>query len=88
MQNIVLIIGANKGLGLAIARVAGTRDSSAHYILACRDIDAGAAAIDDLKKNGVCAPLELIQLHTTEDSTIAKAVDHIAAVHGKLDGKQ
>ena len=86
-KKIVLVTGANRGLGLAIVRVAGSRDPSAHYILACRDIDSGADAIDDLKQSGIVASLELLQLDTTKNSDIIKAVEHISATHGRLDGE-
>ena len=86
-QKIVLVTGANQGLGFAIVSVAGTRDPSAHYILACRNLDAGAKAIDDLKKSGVAASLELLQLDVTKDAEIVKAVENVTARHGRLDGK-
>ncbi|KAF2792573.1 short chain dehydrogenase/reductase family protein [Melanomma pulvis-pyrius CBS 109.77] len=82
---IVLITGASQGLGLAITRVAGTRDVSAHYILACRDVGAGEKAIDELKQSGVIASLELLQLDTTDNSAISTAVDRISNTHGRLD---
>jgi NAD(P)-dependent dehydrogenase (short-subunit alcohol dehydrogenase family) len=44
---VILIAGANCGLGLAIVRVAETRDASAHYILAYRDVGAGEKAINE-----------------------------------------
>ena len=81
---IVLVTGANKGLGLAIVSVAGTRDPSAHYILACRDPDAGAAAISELKKNGKIASLELLQLEVTKDTKIAEAVKIVTAAMENL----
>ena len=49
-RRVILITGANQDLGLAIARVAVTRDASAHYILACRDVGAGEKAIDELNR--------------------------------------
>jgi NAD(P)-dependent dehydrogenase (short-subunit alcohol dehydrogenase family) len=86
-QKTVLVTGANKGLGFAILTVAGARDPSAHYILACRNLEAGAKAVDDLKKAGTAASLELLQLDVTNDEEIAKAVETVATKHGKLDGK-
>ena len=84
---IVLVTGANQGLGFAIVSVAATRDPSAHYILACRNLDVGTKAIDDLKKSGVTASLELLQLDVTKDAEIVKAVEKVGGTHGKLDGK-
>ena len=86
-QKTVLVSGANRGLGFAIVSVAATRDPSAHYILACRNLDAGAKAIDDLRESGVAAPLSLLQLDVAKDADIVKAVEHVTAAHGKLDGQ-
>jgi NAD(P)-dependent dehydrogenase (short-subunit alcohol dehydrogenase family) len=86
-QKIVLVTGANQGLGFAIVSIAATRNSSAHYILACRNPDAGTKALDDLKKSGIVASLELLQLDITKDDEIVMAVENVTARHGKLDGK-
>ena len=86
-QKIVLVTGANQGLGFAIVSVAGTRDPTAHYILACRSLEGGQKAIAELKKKGVAASLELVQLDVTKDADIVKAVESVTASHGKLDGE-
>jgi NAD(P)-dependent dehydrogenase (short-subunit alcohol dehydrogenase family) len=86
-QKTVLVTGANQGLGFAIVSIAATRDSSAHYILACRNLEAGATAIDELKKSGIAASLELLQLDVTKDAEIVKAVESVTERHGRLDGK-
>ncbi|KAI9699567.1 MAG: putative secondary metabolism biosynthetic enzyme [Bogoriella megaspora] len=85
LQKIVLVTGANRGLGFCTISVAASRDPSAHYILACRNQEAGTKAIDDLKKSGINASIELLQLDVTKDDEIAKAVDTVTANHGKLD---
>jgi hypothetical protein len=86
-RKVILVTGANRGLGFAIIQVGGTRDPSSHYILACRDIEAGVKATTELKQSGVVASLEVLQLDTTKDTEIAKAVKHVATTHGKLDSK-
>jgi NAD(P)-dependent dehydrogenase (short-subunit alcohol dehydrogenase family) len=85
-QKTVLVTGANKGLGLAIIQNAATRDPSCHYFLGCRDTEAGAKAIDELKQKGIVASLELLKLDTTNDADITAAVQHIDKAFGKLDG--
>ena len=86
-QKIVLVTGSNQGLGLAIVRVAATRDPSAHYILACRSLERGENAIAELKQKGVAASIELMQLDVTKDDDITRTVESITATHGKLDGE-
>jgi hypothetical protein len=48
--------------------------------------EAGAKAINELKKNGITASLELLQLDVTKDDEITRAVDINTERHGKLDG--
>ena len=85
-SKIVLVTGANQGLGFAIIRVAGTRDPSAHYILASRNLESGQKAIVQLKEKGVTASVELVQLDVTKDADIYRVVQSVTASHGKLDG--
>ncbi|CAF9932194.1 MAG: hypothetical protein HETSPECPRED_008293 [Heterodermia speciosa] len=86
-QKVVLVTGANRGLGFAIVSIAATRDPSAHYILTCRDLEDGQKAINELRKNGVTASIESVQLEVTKDADIAKVVESITISHGKLDGE-
>ena len=85
-SKIVLVTGANQGLGFAIVSVAGTRNPSAHYILACRSLESGQKAIVELKEKGVIASVELVQLDVTKDADIHRVVQSVTASHGKLDG--
>lgn len=87
-RRIVLVTGANRGLGLAIVSVAARREPSAHFIVACRDPDAGEKATRDLIEAGNSASFEVLKLDVTKDDDIAKAVDNVALKHGKLDGAQ
>jgi NAD(P)-dependent dehydrogenase (short-subunit alcohol dehydrogenase family) len=86
-QKIILVTGANQGLGYCIVSVTATRDPSAHFILACRNVEAGNKAVDDLKKSGVTASLEVLKLDVTNDDEIVAAVDAVTAKHGRLDGQ-
>jgi NAD(P)-dependent dehydrogenase (short-subunit alcohol dehydrogenase family) len=82
----VLVTGANQGLGFAIVSTAAARDPSASYILTCRNSSAGSKVIDELKKTGITANLELVQLDVTKDTDILQAVEWVKTKHGKLDG--
>jgi NAD(P)-dependent dehydrogenase (short-subunit alcohol dehydrogenase family) len=86
MPKIVLVTGANRGLGYAILQVAGLRDSSNTYILGSRDLEAGQRAKSQLKQDGVTAAIDVVQLDVTNDHQVLAAVKHVADKYGKLDG--
>ena len=85
-RKIVLCTGANKGLGLAIIKVAALRDPAAVYILACRDTDAGHQAKQQLVDDGIKAEVEVLQLDVTNDEQISAAAEWVKNKYGKLDG--
>ena len=66
-----LITGANKGIGLAIARQLGLNSHSVW--LGCRDISRGDAAAQELRQEGIDA--RALQLDVTDDASVASAVD-------------
>ncbi|KAJ8063295.1 hypothetical protein OCU04_008525 [Sclerotinia nivalis] len=84
-RKVILVTGANQGLGFATIKVAANRDPSAYYILACRDMNAGVKAVDELKKSGISASLDVVQLDVTKDAEITKAVELVTTKYGKLD---
>jgi NAD(P)-dependent dehydrogenase (short-subunit alcohol dehydrogenase family) len=78
---IALITGANKGIGLAIARRLGV---SGHSVwLGCRDLQRGEAAARDLRDAGIDA--RAVQLDVTSDASVASAAAQLSDLAGKLD---
>ena len=86
-DKIVLVTGANQGLGLAVIEVAGKRYPSNTYILCARDIEKGQQAVHQLRDSGVTAVIEVMELDVTNDDHIATAVKRIDAQYGRLDGE-
>ncbi|BDD58929.1 hypothetical protein MAP00_004166 [Monascus purpureus] len=86
-SKIILVTGANQGLGLAVIEVAGIRYPSNTYILGARDIQKGKGAIAELRDRGVSAPIDVVELDATNDAHIAAAVRHVETQYGRLDGK-
>ncbi|RDL40201.1 uncharacterized protein BP5553_00180 [Venustampulla echinocandica] len=84
-KKIVLVTGANQGLGFEIIHVAALREPSAVYILACRNVDAGNEAIKKLSEKGVKAEVELLRLDVTSNDDIVAAVKAITEKYGRLD---
>lgn len=82
---IILVTGANRGIGFAVVQSTALRVPNATYILACRSQSAGETAIEELQKLGVTAPLDVVVLDVTDDGSILAAKDTIQKQYEKLD---
>jgi NAD(P)-dependent dehydrogenase (short-subunit alcohol dehydrogenase family) len=80
-QKIVLITGANKGIGFAAARELARAGHT--VLLGARDPGRGAAAAAALTGQGLDA--WFVRLDVTDPATIAAAAELIEAEHGRLD---
>jgi NAD(P)-dependent dehydrogenase (short-subunit alcohol dehydrogenase family) len=80
-KKIVLITGANKGIGFATASALAR--SGHTVLLGARDIGRGAAAADRLIADGLDA--RFVQLDVTDPETITAAAALIDAEYGRLD---
>jgi NAD(P)-dependent dehydrogenase (short-subunit alcohol dehydrogenase family) len=80
-QKIVLITGANKGIGYATARELGR---SGHVVLVgARDQERGAKATAELIEEG--ADVRFVRLDVTDPATIEASAAYIDAEFGRLD---
>lgn len=78
---IALITGANKGIGLEIARqLAG---AGIGVILGARDMGRAEAAVADLASSGLGA--QTVHLDLDDPASIAAAAKEIEVLHGRLD---
>ncbi len=78
---IALITGANKGIGLEVARQLATEGVKVH--LGARDPQLGQAAAATLRAEGL--DVHFTHLDVTDPDTIQAATSHIQAHHGRLD---
>lgn len=76
-----LVTGANRGLGLEIARQLGKLDHTVW--LGCREEGRGREAEQELRANGVDA--HYVQLDITDDASVAAAVTLIESKGPSLD---
>ncbi|MFE4257326.1 SDR family oxidoreductase [Streptomyces sp. NPDC056883] len=76
-----LVTGANRGIGLEVARRLGER--GVRVLLGGRDPGATAAAAADLRDGGLDA--EPLVLDVTKPDTIAAAAAEVARTRGRLD---
>jgi NAD(P)-dependent dehydrogenase (short-subunit alcohol dehydrogenase family) len=81
MTTIALITGANKGIGLATARLLGARGAT--ILLGIRDEERGRQAERALRADGVHA--HLVRLDVTDEKSIERAAEWIDGEYGRLD---
>ena len=81
IPKIILITGANKGIGLEMARQLSKLGHT--VILTARDSQKGAAAMRHLQVEQWKATF--IQLDITDEKSIAQAVENVKTQFGKLD---
>lgn len=80
-NRVALITGANKGLGLEIARQLGKEGFT--VVITSRNLEAGAKAKASLTDAGIQA--DLVALEVTNQDDIKKAAIYLAEKYGKLD---
>ena len=81
MTTTALITGANKGIGLATARLLGARGMT--VLIGARDEDRGREAERELRGGG--ADARFVQLDVTGEKSVARAAEWIEAEFGRLD---
>lgn len=81
IQKTALVTGANKGIGLEIARQLGARNFAVW--LGCRDRSRGQAAAAGLREEGVKA--SCLAMDVTDDSSVQGAAEQLQSQIGALD---
>jgi NAD(P)-dependent dehydrogenase (short-subunit alcohol dehydrogenase family) len=80
-KRIILITGANKGIGFETARQLGQKGHT--VLLGVRDAGQGEQALARLVKEGITA--HLVPLEVTDAASIERAVHFVSERFGKLD---
>lgn len=80
-RSTALVTGANKGIGLEIARGLGRLG---HRVwVGSRDLDRGAAAVAELRREGL--EVHALRIDVTDDASVAAAADALANETDRLD---
>ncbi len=80
-KKVALITGANKGLGLEMARQLGR--ASVHIVVGARDEERGAIAVGKLRAEGIEA--EFLRLEVTSPEDRVAAAKYLDGKFGRLD---
>ncbi|MCJ1359248.1 MAG: hypothetical protein MMC33_009249 [Icmadophila ericetorum] len=85
-NRIVLITGANRGIGFTILEGLAKRFPSDQFFLGTRALDNGEKAVQQLQSLGVTAErIHLIELDVTSDDSIKAAETLVREKFGRLD---
>ncbi|KAJ5818510.1 hypothetical protein N7474_004101 [Penicillium riverlandense] len=82
-QTIVLITGANQGIGFEVAKQILESHKTYYILLGSRDPERGVKAAAELDSTG--ASVEPITIDVTDDASIERAAEQVASKHGRLD---
>ncbi|EXJ93215.1 hypothetical protein A1O3_01772 [Capronia epimyces CBS 606.96] len=85
-SRIVLVTGANSGVGYAISKVIASASEHFHVIMSGRSLDKVNAAKAELQATGdIKGTLSSLQLDVVDEKSIEQAVAAVDQQHGRLD---
>jgi len=84
-DTIVLITGANQGLGYECVKKLAAEQPDYHIILCSRDLSKGEAATKTITNLARNTSVETLDLDVTSDESIEKAAKYVEVKYGRLD---
>ena len=84
---VILITGANTGLGLATVKVLSQSSTAYQILIGSRDGQKGQDALKAIKTEvpDTSCTLFVVQIDVTSDESIRKAAEHVSTQYGRLD---
>ena len=84
-KNVVLVTGANTGLGFQIARALCSSETPYEVLVGGRSLAKAEQAVKSLKNEYPTSNAQPIQIDIADDASIAYAFEHVKGKYGKLD---
>jgi len=84
-KTIVLVTGANGGIGFESAAALIASSATYHVIIGSRSLSKGQTALSELQSRKSPGSLSLLQLDVTDTDSIAKAAETVGREFGRLD---
>lgn len=85
VSTIVLVTGANSGVGYATAKALVQHSEQYHVILACRSSSKAETAKSQLEASSIRGTLSVLELDVTQEASVIAAAEHVLKSFGKLD---
>ncbi|XP_058506063.1 3-keto-steroid reductase/17-beta-hydroxysteroid dehydrogenase 7-like [Solea solea] len=85
MQRVVIVTGANSGIGLALCERLLTQDSQLRLCLACRNLQRAEAARSTLLASHPDAHVDLLQLDVGSVQSVLTAAHEVKARYNRID---
>ena len=82
-STLVLITGANQGIGFAAARKLAKENRGWHILIGSRDAERGVKAASELKEEG--HSVEPLTIDITSDQSIEQAAELVKSKYGRID---
>ncbi|KAI0508970.1 putative short chain dehydrogenase/reductase [Xylaria bambusicola] len=87
-KTVILVTGANSGIGFETAKALATASPDFHVLLGSRSVEKVQKAIDDIKTtlgDSIKAGISALQIDVCDHDSIKAAKDQIETQFGKLD---
>ncbi|MCJ1273793.1 hypothetical protein MMC21_001586 [Puttea exsequens] len=84
-QRVILITGANRSIGLAILQILAMHSPNDHYLLATRKPSNGVEAIERLRKLGLQAEIDVVELDVSREASVKASEEEVRRKYGRLD---
>ncbi|CAJ1071772.1 -keto-steroid reductase-like [Xyrichtys novacula] len=85
MEKVVIVTGANSGIGLALCERLLTEDSTLHLCLACRNMQRAEAARSALLTSHPDAHVQLLHLDVGSVQSVLSAAQEVKTRYSKVD---
>ena len=86
-KHIVLITGANTGIGLAAVKALCQSSTAYHVLIGSRNVRRGEDAMNTIRTEvpNTASTLSVVQVDVESDESIQKAADHVLTQYGRVD---
>ena len=84
-QTIVLITGANQGLGFEIVKKLAAENENYRILMGARSLEKVQQAASEVTQFAKNTELDIVQLDVTSDESISSAAQTVGDKYGRLD---